>query len=166
MSSSNELTEAAENVAARLKQLDRRIVLAESCTAGLISATLGVIPGISRYLCGSAVVYREQTKIEWLAVNPQTLAEHTAVSQPATESIALGVLDRTKEADISLGITGHFGPNAPAGLDGSVFLAACRRTPTSIQLSDTKRILLTSESRTERQQEATLLALRFLRDVL
>ena len=119
------LAEAAQMVADRLKQRGSRIVLAESCTAGLISASLGLVPGISGYLCGSAVVYREQTKVDWLAADPRTLAEHSAVSHPVTEQIASGVLRNTQEADISLGITGHFGPNAPEGMDGLVFVAVC-----------------------------------------
>ena len=44
------------------------LVLAESCTGGLAAAALATIPGISRWFCGSAVTYRDQTKIDWLAV--------------------------------------------------------------------------------------------------
>ncbi len=39
-----------------LQRTGHVIVFAESCTAGMIAATLGRIPGISEWLAGSAVV--------------------------------------------------------------------------------------------------------------
>ncbi len=168
MVDSNGLAAAANEVAARLKHAGSRIVFAESCTAGLISASLGLVPGISGHLCGSAVVYREQTKVDWLAADPETLSDHSAVSHSITEEIARGVLEKTQEADISLGITGHFGPNAPDGMDGVVFVAVCLRGVASepIQTSAAKQFQLASKSRPDRQQEAALLAFQFLLDVL
>ncbi len=49
-----------------LKRLDTKIVFAESCTAGLVSATLARVPGVSAYLCGSAVTYRDEVKTAWV----------------------------------------------------------------------------------------------------
>ena len=36
-------------LAGLLTEADRRLVLAESCTAGLVAASLGRVPGISRH---------------------------------------------------------------------------------------------------------------------
>lgn len=162
----NELELAAKNVASTLQELDLRIVFAESCTSGLIAASLGLVPGISSHLCGSAVVYREQTKVQWLGVEQSTLDEHSAVSEPTTAEIAQGVLALTKEADLSLGITGHFGPNAPGNLDGAVFVAVYQRAADELRQLATRRFQLETHARADRQREAASRALQFLADVL
>ena len=41
------------------------LVLAESCTCGLIAATLARIPGMSAVLAGSFVVYQIDSKAAW-----------------------------------------------------------------------------------------------------
>lgn len=116
-------------IADRLRQMQVRIVFAESCTAGLVSATLAREPGISEFHCGSAVVYRVETKRQWLGVPAALLDEFGAVSDPVARAMALGVLQRTPEADCSAAITGHLGPNSPADQDGLVFVAWARRNP-------------------------------------
>lgn len=156
------LHELTEQVVAVLETHDTKLVLAESCTAGLLAASLGAIPGVSRYLCGSAVVYREQTKIDWLGVDGETLERATAVSPEATDEITHGVLRHTVEADWALGITGHLGPSSPAGLDGRVYVASYRRERGTIMAVQAMGYELETTLRTDRQREATELALRFL----
>lgn len=153
-----ELSEIAAEVARLLGKSNRKVVFAESCTAGRIAATLGSVPGISRFLCGSAVVYREQTKTAWLDVDPKTLAEHSAVSEQATRQITQGVLEKTPEADISLGITGHLGPDAGEN-DGLVFLEIRGRGNVHVESICQQ---LQSQDREGRQAEATALALALL----
>lgn len=122
------LSEAAAQLAAILLESRRdRIVLAESCTAGLASAALAATPGISQYLCGSFVTYRESAKTEWLGIEPQLLAAHTAVSAQASEQMARNSLLRTHEANWSAAVTGHLGPDAPPEIDGQVFIAIAYR---------------------------------------
>lgn len=157
----------AEELVAKLRQNDLRVVFAESCTAGLISASLGLVPGVSGYLCGSAVVYREQTKMSWLEVDPETLAEHSAESLETTEQITVGVLKKTPEADLALGITGHFGPNAPEELDGRIFVVACARNKhDATRLLGRQCIRLRAKSRPNRQRESVTVALRFLIELI
>ena len=120
---------AAQKLAETLQQRRRRIVFAESCTAGLVSATLARIPGISEWHCGSAVVYRLDTKHRWLGVSEAELLNPGPVSRCVAEAMARGVLERTPEADVSVAVTGHLGPQAPPDQDGLVFIAgATRRT--------------------------------------
>ena len=128
-----------------------KIVFAESCTAGLVAATMGRIPGVSDYLCGSAVTYRGETKMAWLGIDASDLAKHTAVSQCVTEAMAENVLQRTPEASLAVAVTGHFGPDAPAELDGVVFISVAERTA---PVTQTQRRTLTSTDRGERQTEA------------
>ena len=117
----------AQEVAALLHQAGRKVVFAESCTAGLISATLGRVPGVSAVHCGSAVVYRLATKTEWLAVPADVLDEFGAVNEPVATMMAEGVLARTSESDIAVSITGHLGPNAPSEQDGLIYVGIAVR---------------------------------------
>jgi len=104
-----ELEEAARQLAHRLAETRMRLVLAESCTGGLVAATLATIPGISQWFCGSAVTYRDQTKIDWLDVSATHLVHLTAVSEEVAGEMATGVLQGTQEADLAVSITGHLG---------------------------------------------------------
>lgn len=157
-------TQQAQNLAGRLESRESqtgtptRIVLAESCTAGLVSALLGQIPGISRFLCGSMVTYRESTKQQWLSVSPETLDQFTAESIETTRSLATGVLHRTGEANFSAAITGHLGPLAgndpPSEKDGKVFVAVAKRDNESISIVSTDTVQLKSSTRIDRQYES------------
>jgi len=116
---------AAQLVAERLRERQLRLVLAESCTAGLVAATLSRIPGISDWLCGSAVVYRLDTKHQWLDV-PVALFHPPGpgvVSEEVALAMARGVLLHTPEAHMAAAITGHLGPNAPPDQDGLIWMA-------------------------------------------
>ncbi|MFO1092458.1 MAG: CinA family protein [Planctomycetaceae bacterium] len=118
-------------MAQRLRSSGQRLVLAESCTGGLVAATLAGIPGISEHLCGSAVVYRNATKTAWLGIEPKMLDDPQIgpVSAETTQALALAVLERTPEADLSAAVTGHLGPNAPHSADGRIYVAVAFRDP-------------------------------------
>jgi nicotinamide-nucleotide amidase len=152
-------------LAQRLAQLNLRLVLAESCTGGKAAALLTEVPGISQWFCGSAVTYRELTKQEWLQVPEEILQQYTAESQEASDSMALGVLARTSEADLGCAITGHLGPGVDSKVDGLVFLSIARKlgsavgpqesrqaSPASIGYRSASR--LRSATRSDRQREA------------
>ena len=154
--------EEARALAATLQRKDARVVLAESCTAGLVSAALARVPGISQWHCGSAVTYREATKTAWLDVSAATLEQFTAVSEPVARQMARGVLASTPEATFSAAITGHLGPDAPAKLDGVVYISVATRRGARAQITGVWRHKLKSASRYRRQQEAAALVLRRL----
>lgn len=158
------LHDEAEKLANVLAQQNIRIVLAESCTAGLASAALAQIPGISQWHCGSAVTYREATKQEWLDVSADELEQFTAVSEPVARQMALGVLEKTPEADFAASITGHLGPDAPEGFDGVVFIAVARRVNAQTKLLGVQRMNLQTAERVSRQNEAAATLLSLLRE--
>ena len=60
------------------------ISTAESCTGGLVSATLINYPGISSVFIEGCVTYSNESKINRLGVNPNTLKIHGAVSEETT----------------------------------------------------------------------------------
>jgi nicotinamide-nucleotide amidase len=123
------LRQLADEVNACLRSRACRVVFAESCTGGLISAALAQIPGVSDFHCGSAVVYRLDTKAKWLGIDPGLLVDPGPVSEIVARLMAAGVLSRTPEADWAASVTGHLGPNAPSDQDGLVYLAIGRKDP-------------------------------------
>src|SRR6056297_1528483 len=126
------LHDAAKSLVERLQSHARRLVLAESCTGGLVAASLAAVPGVSQWFCGSAVTYREATKQAWLGIDPETIRAETAVSETVTRAMAHAALRRTAEADFAAAVTGHLGPDAPESLDGVLFVAFARRSAAGI----------------------------------
>ncbi len=155
--------EAAQLVA-RLRESSLRIALAESCTCGMAAAIIGGVSGASDVFCGSAVTYRESVKSDWLGVDPTTLRDFTAESQQTTDEMARCVLQRTREADWGGAITGHLGPNAPAAMDGHVFVALARRrcSRSNDPLVTSHAFVLTETTRIPRQIESARILIRWI----
>lgn len=156
---------AAQAVSERLQMADTSLVLAESCTGGLIASTLARIPGVSACLAGSFVVYQIASKTTWIGVQAESIAEKGAVSEQVALEMAAGALLHTPHAAVSLAITGDLGPNAPPHSDGTAWLAVDSRTAGPA----TKLLMLAPgtaadfpELRWSRQQQAATLALEFL----
>ena len=155
--------EEARQLAAAMMARQLRVVFAESCTAGLVSALVSRTPGISEFLCGSAVAYRERTKQDWLGVASADLVAHSAVSVPVARQMALGAIEKTAEADWAAAITGHLGPQSPTGLDGVVYIALAERAASGIIAYPPTRHALAQTDRVDRQSEAAALVMRALR---
>jgi nicotinamide-nucleotide amidase len=126
--SERQLTMLAQKVVNLLEVSNTKIVLAESCTAGLASAILARIPGVSRFHCGSAVVYQVETKARWLGVPRALLRNPGPVSAEVVTQMASKALAITPQADVAAAVTGHLGPGAPEGQDGLVYVAFARRS--------------------------------------
>jgi len=153
--------EAAHSLADCLEQRQTdRVVFAESCTAGLVAALLGQCPGISSWLCGSAVTYRESVKRAWVSVSEKTLTEFTAESLETTTEMAIGVLRKTKEANFAAAVTGHLGPGAPNEIDGRIFIVVAKRNGSEIVIADSQSLQLKQTSRVGRQFESATMVLR------
>lgn len=141
-----------------LRQQNRQLVLAESCTGGLISAILTQFSGVSNWLCGSAVVYQDSTKVEWLHVDPSQIQEFTSVSQQVTEKLATAVLEQTSGAEFALAITGHLEPGASES-GTHAFVAIAVRQGQQVKCMASVQHPLLADSRVERQWEAACYAL-------
>lgn len=159
-----------QRAADSLQQLGWRVVFAESCTAGLVSAALGSIAGISDHLCGSAVTYRNQTKQDWLEVPRESLENPGPVSQQVVQLMARGVLGSTEEANVALAVTGHLGPAAPSDLDGLIHIGVAWKNQSAGAAEETvtatRLVRLKSSERLLRQQEAAHEVLATLIDVM
>ena len=150
---------ADDSLPGRIQQLldsnHQQLVLAESCTAGLAASRLGGVPGISEHFCGSAVVYQEGTKQDWLDIPASLLADEGAVSEPVAGQRALQSLQQTRAATLAASITGHLGPGAPAELDGQVFVGvALQEMPGQVPAMLVVGRRLEPASREQRQQRA------------
>lgn len=148
------MNNVASQLAFTLTRNQKRIVFAESCTAGLVAATLAQVPGISNWLCGSAVTYRPLTKQSWLGVQQRTLDVHTPESREVAEEMAREVLAKTAEADLAAAVTGHLGPSAPKDMDGVIFVAIAYRKDDQIKIAVSEQVRLDRQERVARQQEA------------
>ncbi len=144
----------------------QRIVFAESCTAGLVAALLGQVPGISNFLCGSAVTYRASVKQDWLGVSEEMVEIYTTESIEMTKTMALGVLDNTDEAVYSAAITGHLGPGAPPENDGKIFMAVAARVNGSLEIAREQELQLIASERIARQYESASQLLDCLHEVI
>jgi PncC family amidohydrolase len=107
-----DLLPQAERIAAKLKARKETVSVAESSTAGMISAALLAIPGASAYFIGGAVVYTRQSRTELLRVTEAEFAALTGIT-PSTEPYALLFARKIKErlaTTWSIGETGTAGP--------------------------------------------------------
>lgn len=132
---------SCQKLVAELKRQSKSIVFAESCTAGLISASIARIPGASKVLAGSLVVYQTASKIQWLGIADQTLQENDVVSPAICVAMAENALRKTPHADVAASITGHLGPGAPDHLDGVAFCGFAQWSGKDVQ-TDSVRLQL------------------------
>lgn len=82
---------------------------AESCTGGLLSATLTALPGVSDVFMGSVVSYANEVKTDLLNVTASALTAEGAVSETVARQMAQGARKQLK-VDMAVAITGIAGP--------------------------------------------------------
>lgn len=123
-----ELRVLAAKVIDQNRALGRRIVVAESCTGGLVSAAITAVPGCSDVFEAGFVTYANEAKMSMLGVNADLLDTFGAVSIATAWAMAQGALERS-DAHISVAITGVAGPNggSPDKPVGTVVFARALR---------------------------------------
>ena len=123
-----ELVAAARRVVDANRAAGLKIVVAESCTAGLVSAALTEIPGSSDVFEAGFVTYSDESKLELLDVSLDVLETFGAVSIAVAWGMAQGALERTR-ADTAVAITGVAGPGGGSEWKpvGTVVFARARR---------------------------------------
>src|SRR4029453_2118248 len=105
----HDMREAAGHVLQVCRQRRLRLVTAESCTGGLVAATLTAIAGSSDVVDRAFITYSNEAKREMLGVPWEAILGHGAVSDPVARAMAAGALSRS-EADIAVSVTGVAGP--------------------------------------------------------
>ena len=132
----------AERAGARLKARAETIAIAESSTAGLISASLLAQAGASAYFVGGAVVYTRFARAALLGI---TDADMTGF-RPSTEAYALLLARRVRERHGTvwgLGETGATGPTGNRYGDAAghccIAIAGPREVALTIETASTSR---------------------------
>jgi len=92
-----------------LSQKNISISTAESCTGGMLGATLTSIPGISQYYGYGFVTYSNDAKQKLIGVKENTLLKYGAVSSQTAMEMAEGAL-KVSGSDIAVSATGIAGP--------------------------------------------------------
>lgn len=103
------MTTLAEQVGQCLFSRQYRLVVAESCTGGLLAATITSVPGSSAWFERGFVTYTNQAKSELLGVSEVCLTRYGAVSEETAQAMADGAW-QASPADLSIAITGIAGP--------------------------------------------------------
>ena len=103
-----------------LKQRNKRVSFAESCTGGMLASSLVDISGASDVFDMSFVTYSNEAKSRILGVDPGILSAFGAVSPECARAMAIGAREKSN-ADYALSITGIAGPDGgtaekPVGL--------------------------------------------------
>lgn len=104
-----ELADLATRLLARMRARGEMIATAESCTGGLVAATLTEVPGSSDVVDRGFVTYSNAAKIEMLGIRPATLKASGAVSEEIAAEMAAGALARSRAA-VAIAVTGIAGP--------------------------------------------------------
>lgn len=109
-----------EAVVSLLSKNGLTIATAESCTGGLLSATIVNVSGASEVFRGGYITYSNKLKKNVIGVKKQTLEKYGAVSEEVASEMAKGAKVESK-ADVAVSITGIAGPGGgtpdkPVGL--------------------------------------------------
>jgi len=124
-----ELVETARALLDLCRKKRLKIAAAESCSGGLLAATLTEIPGSSDVFDRGFVTYSNDAKQAMLGVTPSTLESFGAVSRETAEAMARGALAHAN-VDLAASITGIAGPGGavPGKPVGLVHLAVASRS--------------------------------------
>jgi len=110
----------AEVVGQKLVEESKTLVVAESCTGGLIAKMITDIAGSSGYFLGGWVTYSNESKVSELSVKKELIEKFGAVSSEVAQAMAAGAKLKAG-ADYAIAVTGIAGPQGgseqkPVGL--------------------------------------------------
>ena len=157
----NDIDQLARRVIEANMAEGRKVVLAESCTGGLVSAALTEIPGSSAVLDRGFVTYSNEAKMEMLGVPLDIIETFGAVSVACAWAMAKCALANSN-ADVAVAISGVAGPTGGSDLKpvGTVVFARVRRGDEGEPEGELRKFEPTS--RADIRREATICALELL----
>lgn len=109
----------SREVSQLLWEMEKTVGTAESCTGGRIAEAIIAVPGASKYFKGGIISYVDEIKESLLGVDPEVLAEQTAVCEEVARQMVKGAC-RSLNTDYAISATGLAGPtggskNIPVG---------------------------------------------------
>jgi len=93
-----------------LKNNNKTLSIAESCTGGKIAHMITSIPGCSDYFKGGIIAYSNEIKKNILSIDPKLIVNFGAVSKEVVEAMAINIRNKFK-TDYSISTSGIAGPN-------------------------------------------------------
>ena len=143
---------------------DVKLLTAESCTGGLLSANITGVSGSSSVFSYGLICYSNESKKKFLNVNENTINTFGAVSYETVEQMLNGLCTQAASKTLAVAISGVAGPSGseskPVGL---VFIGV------KISSCGTKKILQLNFGDIERhkiQQKSVNKALKMGIDIL
>ena len=135
-----------------------KISFVESCTGGLLSSSITSISGSSKVFTIGLVAYSNQSKINLLKVQKNTIKKYGAVSYESCISMVKN-LSKISKTDISVSITGIAGPKGgskkkPVGL---VYIGIKKGSKTLV-----KKYLFKNKKRNSIQKVAVIKTLNLI----
>ena len=99
----------SKRVGALLMERGLIVGTAESCTGGWVAQAITAVPGSSAWFHSGFVTYSNQSKIDQLGVDSDSVDQFGAVSEIVVESMVNGVLAKTT-SDCAIATSGVAGP--------------------------------------------------------
>ena len=158
-----EVYELAQRVIAENAAIGRRVVVAESCTGGLVSAALTEVAGSSSVVERGFVTYSNDSKQELLGVSRDIIDTFGAVSVACAWAMAQGALTHS-HADVAVAISGIAGPDGGTEQKpvGTVVFARAVRDPADPEAGEAEEKLFPDTGRSGVRLQAAMCALELL----
>ena len=154
------ISNVIEQVHEIFKERGLTLSVAESCTGGLISHYITVLPGASSFFEAGVVTYSAEAKKKILGISPSTIKKYGVVSESTAKEMAEKVRSLTG-TDYSLSTTGNLGPEVLEGKErGLVYIAVSKIGQTI------SKVFRLTGNREENKEAASLSALNLLIEVL
>ncbi len=146
------IIERAQKLVNRLRERNKTLSTAESCTGGLIASSITDIPGASNVFLGGMVLYATEMKLKLLGI-PEEVFAHGVISSQMASAMAAKIRILTG-SDYAISTTGNLGPDTMEGKPkGLIYIAVAGEDNIHI-----KELYLKGD-RTSNKQNATLHAL-------
>lgn len=111
----------AKEIKEILLRRSQTLSTAESCTSGLIAATLTGVPGASGYFQGGIVAYQDAVKIRELGVSADSIERFDVVSREVVEQMVKGACLKFG-TDYALASTGYADKGNDRVADGTIWI--------------------------------------------
>jgi nicotinamide-nucleotide amidase len=117
-----------------LKEKNKTVSFAESCTGGRIASEFTAISGASAIFGGSCVTYSNEIKSKWLGVSKETLLRYGAVSKECVEEMLQGIA-QFANSDYAIAVSGIAGPTGGTKEKpvGTIYLGILNQNSTIIE---------------------------------
>lgn len=152
-----------EEVVHKLLEKNLTLTTAESCTGGLIAASIVDVSGASACFNEGYITYANESKVRLLGVKEDSINNYGVVSGIVVEEMAEGAL-KNADADIAVAVSGIAGPlgGTPLKPVGTVFIGICKRDKLGEIVHKSSYEFHFSGSRSEIRNETVRQALKII----